>query len=231
MTTSRFAAVSRRAVLQGVSVAALVGVVGCSDDAGVLAPTASTSTKPVEAPTASAAPGQLAVAFTFTADTSASGNSGGKPNGTPTGTGPGNGQGRPSKGGGGPGGMVRNPYIAVWVEDSAGKLVRTISLWHLQNGQDRWLSELHRWYAASGGVDTTSSATRAPGTYNLTWDLADSEGKRVTDGTYTLCVEASREHGPYSLVTGTVEVTGKADTAKLDGNGELSAVAVSYQPA
>lgn len=224
MAASRFSAASRRALLQGVSTAALLGIAGCAaDDAQVLTPTAGATTatgaSTAPAPTASAAAGQFALAFSFTADTSATSQAGGG-----DGKGPGGGR-------GGPGGMVRNPYIAVWLEDSAGKLVRTISLWHLQNGQDRWLSELHRWYAASGGVDTTSSATRAAGSYNLTWDLADLEGKRVANGTYTLCVEATREHGPYSLVTGTVEVTGKAITQQLPGNGELSAVAVSYSPA
>ena len=117
------------------------------------------------------------------------------------------------------------------MEDPAGALVRTISLWHLQNGQDRWLSELHRWYADSGGVDTMSSATRIAGSYNLTWDLADLSGKAVANGTYILCVEATREHEPYSLVTGSVEVTGTATTQQLSGNGELSAVAISYAPA
>ncbi|MCA0297370.1 MAG: DUF2271 domain-containing protein [Actinobacteria bacterium] len=221
MTTSRFSAVSRRAVLQGLSATAVLGLVGCSNsdaDAGAIASGgAAGSSSPVAAPTASAAPGQFAIAFTFTVDTSATGNPGG--------------EGRPNKGGGGPGGMTRNPYIAVWVEDASGALVRTISLWHLQAGQDRWLSELHRWYAASNGVDTTSGATRAPGTYDLTWDLSGSDGTAVPDGTYTLCVEASREHGPYSLVTGAVKIDGKALTQKLDGNGELSAVAISFQPA
>ncbi len=225
--TSRFSAVSRRALLQGVSTAALLGIAGCAaDDAKVLTPTSGTTaatraaTAPV--PTASAAAGQFAVAFSFTADTSGTASA---PAGGGDGKGPGGG------GHGGAGGMVRNPYIAVWLEDSAGKLVRTISLWHLQNGQDRWLSELHRWYAASGGVDTTSSATRSAGSYNLTWDLADLDGKRVANGTYTLCVEATREHGPYSLVTGTVDVTGKAIKQQLPGNGELSAVAIAYAPA
>lgn len=126
--------------------------------------------------------------------------------------------------------MVRNPYIAVWVENSAGKLVKTVSLWHLQNGQDRWLSELYRWYAASSGVDTVSGATRAAGSYTVSWDLTDADGKAVSDGTYTICIEATREHGAYSLVTGKVAVKGKAISQKFDDSSELSAVSVSYQP-
>jgi hypothetical protein len=100
-----------------------------------------------------------------------------------------------SGGGGGPGGgMVRNPYIAVWVEDSSGALVKTVSLWHLQNGRDRWLSELSQWYQAAGGVETNSSATRAAGSYTVVWDLTDLNGAAVKDGTYTVCIEIGRAH-------------------------------------
>jgi len=206
-----------------VSAVALLGITGCTNsDSQVLTPTTGAAGQPVEtaAPTATAAPGQLAIAFSYTADTSATSSASGR-------------DGKGGGGGRGPGGVARNPYIAVWVEDSAGKLVRTISLWHLQNGQDRWLSELHRWYAASGGVETTSGATRAAGTYQLTWDLADLDGTQVAKGTYTVCVEATREHGPYSLVTGPIEVSGEVIRQELAASGELSAVAVavSYQPA
>lgn len=136
-----------------------------------------------------------------------------------------------TSGGGGPGGgMVRNPYIAVWIENSAGALVKTVSLWHLQNGQDRWLSELAQWYQASGGVETNSSATRAPGSYTVAWDLTDASGAAVKDGTYTVCIEALREHGSYSLATGDVAVKGKAVSTTLADNVELSAITVKYQP-
>ncbi len=128
--------------------------------------------------------------------------------------------------------MVRNPYIAVWIEDASGALVKTVSLWHLQNGQDRWLSELSKWYSASGGTDTNSSATRAPGSYSVAWNLTDADGKAIKDGVYTVCVEALREHGPYSLVTGSVSIkrNGKATSQKLDDNSELTATTVSFQP-
>ncbi len=214
-TQSRYSRVSRRAVLQGLSATALLGLAGCgTNDAEMLAPSAaasSTEASAGSAPTVSSDAGHLVVGFTYTADASAGSGEGG-------GRGPG-------------GGMVRNPYIAVWVEDADGNLVKTVSLWHLQNGQDRWLSELHRWYAASGGVDTNSGATRAAGSYTVAWDLTDSTGKAVADGTYVLCVEATREHGPYSLVTGRLSLTGSSLTQELDANGELSTVSVDYTPA
>ncbi|MCB0913161.1 MAG: DUF2271 domain-containing protein [Propionibacteriaceae bacterium] len=222
---SRFSRVSRRAVLQGLSASALLGLAGCStNDAQVLAPsgaasTAAATTAPAStapAATVSASAGELAIGFTYAADTTA--DSGGMGGGKGGGRGPG-------------GGMVRNPYIAVWVEDTDGALVKTISLWHLQNGQDRWLSELHRWYAASDGVDTDSGATRAAGSYTVAWDLTDSDGKAVSDGTYVLCIEATREHGPYSLVTGDLTLKGKALQQDLDASGELSQISVDYTPA
>lgn len=135
-----------------------------------------------------------------------------------------------SGGGGAGGGMVRNPYIAVWIEDSAGALIKTVSLWHLQNGQDRWLSELAKWYQAADGVEANSSATRAPGSYTVAWGLTDASGAAVEDGTYTVCIEALREHGSYSLVTGEVTVKGTVVERALDDNVELSAITVKYQP-
>lgn len=135
-----------------------------------------------------------------------------------------------ASGGMGPGGMVRNPYIAVWIENSAGELVKTVSLWHLQNGQDRWLSELSQWYQAAQGVETNSSATRAPGSYTVVWDLTDNDGAAVAKGTYAIFIEALREHGSHSLVTGQVAVKGAAINQTLDDNTELSAITVKYQP-
>jgi hypothetical protein len=125
---------------------------------------------------------------------------------------------------------VRNPYIAVWIEDASGALVKTVSLWHLQNGQDRWLSELSGWYEASGGVEANSSATRAPGSYAVVWDLTDAKGAKVKDGSYTVHIEALREHGPYSLVSGTLTVGTSANAVTFDSNGELSGVAIDYRP-
>lgn len=206
MTDSRFSEVSRRALLQGMSAAALLGLVGCASDSEVLPSAAQTSSGSGDSSSSTesaAAAGAAVIAFTYTADSSS---------------------------GGGPGGMVRNPYIAVWVEDKSGALVKTIALWHLQNGQDRWLNELYKWYEASGGVDTNSSATRAAGSYTLNWDLTTADGAAAPQGEYTLWVEAIREHGPYSLASGSFTLNGSAVKAALDDNGELSAIQLTYQP-
>lgn len=126
--------------------------------------------------------------------------------------------------------MVRNPYIAVWIEDSSGALVKTISVWHLQNGQDRWLSELAKWYALTSGDTTSSGATRSPGTYTLAWDGTNTAGKKVSNGTYKVFIEAIREHGPYSVTNADISVSGKAINKTLSDNNEISAATVTFQP-
>lgn len=212
-SSSRFSGVSRRAVLQGLSVTALLGVVGCSNDAEVLASSAGATSSEATTPSAStseAAAGEMKVEFTYTADTSSSGDGGGR--------GPG-------------GGMVKNPYIAVWVENSDGELVKTISLWHLQNGHDQWLNELQRWYAAANGDETGSSGTQAAGSYTVTWDLTDSDGKSISEGDYVLCLEATREHGSYSMTTADFTYAGKALSGEVAANSELSGIKYSYTPA
>ncbi|MGB7963969.1 MAG: DUF2271 domain-containing protein [Propionicimonas sp.] len=216
--TSRFSTVSRRAFLQGVSAAALLGVAGCAgaSDEQVLTPSATTSgAGSTGTPAASASPaattasaGEAVISFTYTVDTTAS--SGGR---------------------GGPGGvMARNPYIAVWIENVGGELVKTVALWHLAGQEDRWLSALSTWYAAAGGDTTVSSATRAAGSYDVVWDLTDTSGAAVKDGRYTVCIESSREHGPSSLVTMGLALTGKKTSVTGTANSELTAATVTVMP-
>lgn len=134
-----------------------------------------------------------------------------------------------STGMGGPGGG-RNPYIAVWVETSGGDFVQTIALWHLQGGQDRWLSEMFTWYQASGGVETNSGATRAAGDYSVGWDLTDADGNAVAAGDYELFIEGNREHGHYELLQTTITVGSDAASGDLEPNGDITAASWTFQP-
>ena len=120
---------------------------------------------------------------------------------------------------------VRNPYIAVWIEDAEGELVDTIALWFLQSQKGtRWLNELQRWSSVDGSsttIDTVSSATRTPGDYALTWDLTDADGRPVPAGDYHVCIESAREHGPYSLIREQVTLGDGDVTTELPPDGEL----------
>ena len=128
---------------------------------------------------------------------------------------------------------VHNPYVAVFIEDSAGALVRTIDL-SIETGRGlRYLNELHHWYNASnsgdGLVDTTSSATRVPGTYNVVWDGRNEKKALVSQGEYYVCIEAARERGPYELIREPITVGTTAFTKKFADSGELSGASVALR--
>lgn len=129
----------------------------------------------------------------------------------------------------------RRPYVAVWIEDADHFPVRTLALW-TQN--PRWLPELKQWYrddqvrSLAEGSDlsrTVSSATRPPGHYALKWDGKDNEGKLVKAGKYTVCIEASREHGGYDVQRHEVDFDAKPQQAALPAAKELGAVSLDYR--
>ena len=132
-------------------------------------------------------------------------------------------------------GKNERPYIAVWIENEAGELAETVSLWYQQERRgERWLDHLDRWWERDqsriigGGVDdsvTISSATREPGAYAVAWD-GTIDGVPAQPGTYFLCIEAAREEGPYSLIREPLTLTGSLAATALPDNGELSAATV-----
>ena len=132
------------------------------------------------------------------------------------------------------GGQVHSPFIAVWIENSAGEMVKTVSLWY-KDRESRYLNELQRWATtetafqnagSNDPYDTVSGATRVAGTYSVMWDGTDAKGSPVALGQYFVCVEAARERGPYELVRGPVAIGGTASTTPLADNGELTGVSV-----
>ena len=130
------------------------------------------------------------------------------------------------------GGRVNNPYVAVWVEDSSGALVDTLGIWYQQNSKGvRYLNELRRWASVDGSsetLDTVSSPTRAPGDYALVWKLTDAEGQRVAPGSYFICIEAAREHGPYSLIRQPFTLGSETFKTDLPAQGELSNASIAH---
>ncbi len=124
------------------------------------------------------------------------------------------------------GGRINNPYVAVWIENADGALVHTVALWFLQSQKGmRWLPDLRRWNSVDGSqttIDTVSGATRTPGDYSVSWNLTDDTGAPVPAGSYFVCIEAAREHGPYSLVRQSVALAPGRSAVDLAPNGELS---------
>ena len=129
---------------------------------------------------------------------------------------------------------VNNPFIVVWVENSAGTLVKTVSLWYLAR-EGRYVSELRRWYVAESAstqgqsvLDAVSGATRSPGAYSVMWDGTDDTGAVVKQGDYYVCIEAAREHGPYELIREKVTIGTKAFSTNFADQGELTGAAADY---
>lgn len=134
------------------------------------------------------------------------------------------------------GGRINNPFIAVWIEDASGALVRTVSLWY-KSSESKYLNGLRRWYAAerawiaTGGADTTrtiSGATRVAGSYSVVWDAKNDSGALVPQGDYFVCIEAARERGPYELIRDSLSLGTKALQKKLTDSGELTGASVSF---
>jgi len=123
-------------------------------------------------------------------------------------------------------GRVRNPYIAVWVEDKQGNLVQTVSVWFLQSEKGkRYLEHLRGWYTLaldSSAEVSTSGATRPAGTYSVAWDGKGLDGQPVPQGEYVLLIESAREHGPYSISSVPLTLGTSGSTVTLPDDGELS---------
>lgn len=138
-----------------------------------------------------------------------------------------------------PGGY-RRPYVVVWVEDEAGKTVRTLALWVslTGSGPDQWLPDLRRWYrgedqkalsAKKNLVYTIARPTRPPGKYTLVWDGKDASGQRVAAGKYTVYVEAVREHGTHGLIRAAVTLGESPLQMTLPGNTEIKSATVTLR--
>jgi hypothetical protein len=131
------------------------------------------------------------------------------------------------------------PYVAVWIEDAAGRRVRTLSLWVNTSGRGpRYIRELRRWFdgereqEGAGGPDlitTMSSATRLPGRYLVTWNGRDDRGNAVEQGIYRVMIEAAREHGTYQLMQQELRIATTPVAAELGSNDEVASASVQYR--
>ena len=96
-------------------------------------------------------------------------------------------------------------YVAFWVEDLTGKLVRAIALW----GTKQQYHEDMTGYWKVTGADKSiqyrvTRATRAPGNYRVVWNGTDEQNKPVPRGTYRVVVETNRYHGVYAKASATI---------------------------
>jgi len=135
------------------------------------------------------------------------------------------------------GGRADWPYLAIWIEDQDKIPVRTLTVLYRRN-EARFLADLRAWYrgdrlrAMAEGTDilgSVSSATRAPGRYTFKWDMKDQQGKLVPAGTYTVFIEAAREHGTYQILRQAMDFSGTPKQVDLPIKGiEISAASLDY---
>ena len=126
----------------------------------------------------------------------------------------------------------KRPYVAVWVDDASGNLVRGLALWGNKSKYYGDLSAL--WGHLHGNFDQLRSvtrATRSPGKYELVWDGLDNNKKPVPLGTYRITVETNQEHGSYAKQSATIEIGGSPTTITLPATRNFDAVSVRYGPA
>ncbi|MBI3856834.1 MAG: DUF2271 domain-containing protein [Planctomycetes bacterium] len=127
----------------------------------------------------------------------------------------------------------RRPYVATWIEDAAGRPVRTVSVW----GNDaKHIKELTTWWAF-GSKDANlfkavSKATRDGGSYKISWDGMDDSGKAVPPGVYVVHVEVNREFGQHiKNMTGVIPCRTKPSGVDLPGNAEVDGIKIRFAKA
>ncbi|MGL5108414.1 MAG: DUF2271 domain-containing protein [Vibrio ordalii] len=129
-------------------------------------------------------------------------------------------------------GMYARPYVAVWIEDSQGKPVRTIALWQKD---DTWLKDIRRWWRQVGRydrqlVDAITSATRPAGQYKMFWDGKNDQGEILEQGNYVFFAEVVREHGGRDVVRQVMSLTHSAQQFSLAATYETGVIRLHYQP-
>ena len=127
-------------------------------------------------------------------------------------------------------GSGSNQY-AVWIEDEAGRYVRTLFVTDYTARRQGWKvrqQSLMNWVKTADvknmpqeDIDALSSATPKAGKLSVVWDMKDAAGKAVVAGVYVYRVEGCLLMENNVLWTGKIRVGGAKVTSQA---------AVSYYP-
>jgi hypothetical protein len=128
-------------------------------------------------------------------------------------------------------GGARPPYVAVWIEDTSGRLVRVLAFWA---NKPRYYDELSTFYTVIGRnerrLSTLARATRPAGRYSLVWDGFDEKEAPVPPGSYRVVVESNQEHGDYGKQSGVIVCSDKPAHITLSSTANFEPVTVDFGP-
>jgi thiamine biosynthesis lipoprotein len=127
---------------------------------------------------------------------------------------------------------IRRPYVAVWVEDSNGKRVRTVAVW---GNAARYLPDLIEWWKLAQQdqqqVASVTRATRAAGHYRIAWDGLDDQKQPVPAGTYTVFLEVNRQRGSHAVQSGAIVCGRTTATGVIPAAPEFGQADLTFGPA
>src|SRR5690606_29978289 len=102
-------------------------------------------------------------------------------------------------------GEYHRPYVALWLEGPDRSVVN-VGVWYdvkkANEEGETWLKDLRQWWRKTGReldlpIDGLSGPTRPVGVHEVKFPTALTD--KLTEGDYTLIVEASREVGGREL--------------------------------
>jgi thiamine biosynthesis lipoprotein ApbE len=132
---------------------------------------------------------------------------------------------------GGRGRGPRRPYVAVWIENTSGRLVRVLAFWA---DKPRYYEELSSFYTIVGRderrLSTLARATRAAGSYHVVWDGLDEHQSPVPAGSYRVVVETNQEHGTYAKQSGVIVCADKPAHVALSATANFESVGIDFGP-
>jgi hypothetical protein len=136
-------------------------------------------------------------------------------------------------GGRGRGGFGLPPqFVAVWVENPEGKVVRVLAFW--ANNKTRYYSELSIFFSVMGRnanqMATLARTTRRAGSYSLLWDGLDDNHKPVPAGEYKIVIETNQEHGSYGKQSGMIACGAAPSSLTLGATANFEPVMIQYGP-
>ncbi|MDF1812844.1 MAG: DUF2271 domain-containing protein [Verrucomicrobiales bacterium] len=129
------------------------------------------------------------------------------------------------------------PYVALWIQDPTGNVVLNLTVLYdvemKDNRGEEWLKDLRQWWRKSGRsvslpLDAVSAPTRPVGVHEV--EKTDVELPALTEGNYTLMVEAAREVGGREVVKFPFIWDGKEPVEiQAGGKSELGSISLTVK--